>query len=99
MNRLRFPVRAFPLPILAVVAFAPLLGGYTGGGCAISSRTAAPDVAATWDVAYDDTLDVELDVGGSVYHASLPPGGGTATFHHGGYTLSFDLDCARPEIV
>jgi hypothetical protein len=56
-------------------------------------------VTGAWNITYDDTLDVEIDVGGSVYEQTLPSGGGVVTIDHQGKQLSFDLDCARPEIL
>ncbi len=81
-----------------VAALAPLSMGARGCG-AVSSTTPAPDVEGDWTVAYDDTLDVRIDIGGAVYDASLPAEGGTVEIEHGGFTIPFTLDCTRPEIV
>jgi hypothetical protein len=77
----------------------PLLTGAQGDGCAASSRSPAPDVTGWWDVTYDDVLDVEITVGGAVYTAQTGPQGGSITITHEGRPLTFDLDCARPEIL
>lgn len=83
------------LTLLAV----PLLAGAQGDGCAANSRTPAPDVAGWWDVTYDDRLDVEITVGGQVYTSEIGAQGGAITITHEGRPLTFDLDCARPEIL
>jgi hypothetical protein len=77
----------------------PLLTGAQGDGCAASSRSPAPDVTGWWDVAYDDRLDVEITIGGSVYTAETGAQGGSVTITHQGRPLTFDLDCARPEVL
>jgi hypothetical protein len=77
----------------------PLLTGAQGDGCATNSRSPAPDVTGWWDVSYDDVLDVEITVGGAVYTAQTGPQGGSITITHQGRPLTFDLDCARPEIL
>jgi len=82
-----------------LVATLPLLMGARGDGCAANSRSAAPDVTGTWDIAYDDLLDVQIRIGGAVYEKTLGPDGGVFAVVHDGQPLSFDLDCARPEIL
>ena len=77
----------------------PLLAGAKGDGCASNSRSPAPDVTGWWDVTYDDRLDVEITIGGSVYTSEIGAQGGVITITHEGRPLTFDLDCARPEIL
>ncbi|MCA9678812.1 MAG: hypothetical protein H6708_02475 [Kofleriaceae bacterium] len=77
----------------------PLLMGAQGDGCAANSRSPAPDVTGTWDVAYDDLIGVEITIGGSTYTSELGAQGGTVTIDHQGHPITFDLDCARPEIL
>jgi hypothetical protein len=84
---------------LALLLGLPLLGGAKGDGCASNSRSPAPDVAGTWDIAYDDVLGVEITIGGAVYQETLGATGGSFTIDHEGQPLSFDLDCARPEVL
>jgi hypothetical protein len=89
------------LPLLLIVAAVPFLGG-AEGGCGkgpVSSRTPAPDVSGAWDIAYDDTLGVEVTIGGAVYTTEIGPAGGTITIDHEGLPIEFDLDCSRPEVV
>lgn len=69
--------------------------GAAGDGCAAGSTAPAPDVAGTWAITYDDTIDVEAAIGGATYSAQLGANGGAFTI--GGYT--FDLDCSRPDVV
>ncbi len=77
----------------------PLLGGAEGDGCSASSRSPAPDVVGWWDITYDDSLTVEITIGGSVYTTELGAQGGAFTITHDGQPLSFDLDCERPEVL
>ncbi|MCG8425501.1 MAG: hypothetical protein MJE77_47085 [Proteobacteria bacterium] len=37
-----------------------------GDGCAVNSRSPAPDLSGEWTISYDDTLDVEVRIGGAV---------------------------------
>lgn len=81
-----------------VVAAAPLAMG--ARGCeSVSSRSAAPSVDGRWAVAYDDTLAVQIQIGGATYDATLPAEGGTVTVEHGGFTIPFTLDCSLPAVV
>lgn len=77
----------------------PLLAGAQGDGCAASSRSPAPDVTGWWDVTYDDRLDVEITIGGQVYTSEIGAQGGVITITHQGRPLSFDLDCARADVL
>jgi hypothetical protein len=91
--------------VILLAALTPLLLAAKGKGCgggdspAVFSHTPAPDMTGTWDVSYDDQLDVELTIGGAVYHETLGADGGTFTIDHDGMPITFDLDCARPEVV
>jgi len=88
-----------------LVAFAPAIlgagGDENGGsGCgALVSESEAPDFEGSWKVAYDDTLEVEIELGGAVYTAEVGLQGGTIEIEHEGQPLTFDLDCERPEVV
>jgi hypothetical protein len=84
---------------LAMLAMLPLLGGAKGDGCAANSKSPAPDVTGTWQIEYDDVLDVEITIGGAVYTRELGAQGGAFTITHNGQPLSFDLDCSRPEVL
>ena len=70
-----------------------------GDGCAVNSRSPAPDLTGAWNIEYDDRISVEVNIGGAVYEADLPANGGVFEIVHDGRPLSFDLDCGRPEIV
>jgi hypothetical protein len=85
---------------LALFASAlPFVMGAQGDGCAAGSTSPAPDVRGTWDITYDDTLGIEVKIGGSVYHSELGAGGGSFTINHMGKPYTFNLDCARPDVV
>lgn len=87
------------LHLALLVPALPLVMGAQGDGCAAGSTSPAPDVRGTWDITYDDTLGIEVKLGGAVYHAELGAGGGSFTINHEGKPYTFDLDCARPDIV
>lgn len=70
-----------------------------GDGCAAGSTSDAPDVSGVWNIAYDDRIGVEVKIGGAVYTEELGAAGGSITIDHDGTPYTFDLDCARPEIV
>jgi hypothetical protein len=94
--RLTF-ARSLRLAPLAVAL--PMLMGARGDGCAASSRSPAPDVTGVWDITYDDALRITVRIGGAVYTEELGAAGGSFTIDHEGQPLTFDLDCARPEIL
>ena len=73
--------------------------GAAGDGCAANSRSPAPDVTGEWRVEYDDRIDVEITIGGAVYTTELGAQGGAFTITHEGVPLTFDLDCARADIL
>jgi hypothetical protein len=73
--------------------------GAQGDGCAVSSKSPAPDVRGTWSIAYDNTIGIEVKIGGAVYSQQLGAGGGTFTINHEGKPYTFNLDCSRPDIV
>jgi hypothetical protein len=79
----------------------PFLMGAQGKGCggAVSSTDPAPKVAGTWAIEYSTTTEVDVRIGGAVYHKSLPNSGGAFSITHQGKPISFELDCTRPEVV
>src|SRR5690349_20995535 len=88
----------FSFALLALPAL-PLMMGAQGDGCAAGSTSAAPDVRGTWAIDYDDTIGVEVKIGGAVYTRELGPNGGGFTVTHQGRPFSFNLDCSRPDVV
>jgi hypothetical protein len=84
---------------LGPAAAIPLLLGARGGCGPVTSTEPAPDVNGSWAVTYDDTLGVEIRLGGAVYQAEMPAEGGSVTITHDGTTFELDLDCGRTEIV
>jgi len=95
---LRMKMKALQLA-LAVVPSLPFLMGAQGDGCAAGSQSPAPDVRGTWSIDYDDSIGVEVKIGGAVYTAELGATGGTVTINHAGKPYSFELDCARADVV
>lgn len=86
--------------LFVLLMTSPLLLGQRGGGCGGSGDPpAVPSMDGTWNVAFDDTFEVEIRVGGAVYNETLAAGGGMVRLTHDGQPLEFDLDCSRPAIV
>jgi len=81
------------------LALLPFAMGAKGDGCAAGSTSPAPDVRGTWALTYDDTIGVEVKIGGATYTSELGANGGTFTITHAGVPYTFDLDCSRPDIV
>jgi hypothetical protein len=100
-TQLRHRIRRFvPTTLTFGLALAlPFTMGASGDGCAASSRSPAPDVAGTWAITYDDTIDVRITIGGSTYDETLGANGGAFTITHDGQPLTFELDCARPDVL
>lgn len=73
--------------------------GAQGDGCAAGSQSPAPDASGTWAITYDDTIGVEVKVGAAVYNAELGAAGGSFTINHQDKPYTFNLDCARADIV
>lgn len=85
--------------LVFVTAALPFMTAAQGDGCAASSTSPAPDVAGVWNITYDDRIGVEVKLGGVVYTEELGAAGGAITIDHDGKPYTFDLDCARPDIV
>lgn len=86
-------------PALALLLATPFLGGAQGDGCAANSKSPAPDVTGWWDIEYDDTIGIEVTIGGAVYTDELGAQGGSFIIDHNGQPFTFDLDCARPDVL
>jgi hypothetical protein len=70
-----------------------------GRGCAsLFSESEAPDMAGTYEVDYDDSLVVEIAIGGAVYTAEVGIEGGVVEIEHDGQPFAFDLDCSKEEV-
>ena len=91
-------LRSLSLALLTLPTL-PLVMGAQGDGCAVNSKTPAPDVRGTWSIAYDNQIGVEIKIGGAVYNAELGAEGGSFTINDEGKPYTFDLDCSRPDIV
>jgi hypothetical protein len=61
----------------------------------------APDFSGTWDVTYDDSIQVEVQLGELELHEQLAESGGQLSFHDAGLadTLALEVDCTRNELV
>jgi hypothetical protein len=82
-----------------VSAAIPFAMGAKGGCGPIDSTEAAPDVTGNWAVQYDSTMTIDVTIEGAVYHQTLPAAGGMVAITHKGVPLTFNVDCARPEVV
>ena len=87
------------LRLALFTAALPFAMGAQGDGCAANSQSPAPDVRGTWGITYDDTIGVEVKIGGAVYNAELGAAGGSFTINHDGQPYTFNLDCARADVV
>jgi hypothetical protein len=92
-------MRFHKLPLALSLAALPLMMGAQGDGCAAGSTSAAPDVRGTWSIAYDNTIGVEVKLGGAVYTEELGAAGGSFTIMHLGRPYTFRLDCGRADVV
>jgi len=84
--------------LTALACTLPLTMG-AKGGCTFNSKDAAPQVAGTWAIAYDPQMEIDVTIGGAVYHQALPAQGGAFTVNHNGTPFSFNVDCARPDVI
>lgn len=91
-------IQRFGTALLAV-GLVPLLGGAEGGCGAAFSTSPAPDMSGEWDVAYDDTFEVQIELGGAVYTETLGAAGGVVNITHEDQPLTFMVDCAREDVV
>ena len=101
---MRHTLTQLPSRIVPLVAAGFLMGAGGdddgGRGCgAVFSESDAPDMAGEWRVDYDDTLDVEIAIGGAVYHETIGVQGGVIEIEHDGQPFTFDLDCNDPDVV
>lgn len=91
------------LIVVAAALSTPILMGAKAKGCGgdstVFSKSDAPSMAGVWDVTYDDRLDLEITIGGAVYTEQLGPQGGSVTIDHDGQPFTFELNCAREEVV
>jgi hypothetical protein len=85
------------LGLVILVASLPWTMG--ANGCSFSSTAPAPNVTGQWAVDYQSTMQVDVTIGGAVYHQTLGPTGGAFSVLHDGAQLDFNVDCSRPEVV
>lgn len=69
-------------------------------GCGRSAaRGSSPDFAGEWDVTFDDSMGLELRLGGQVQRTRLAETGGAFALRDAGAGLELEVDCTRPELV
>lgn len=85
-------------PASLALALCCMLG--LAAGCSTASGSASsPDIKGDWDVTYDDTMRLELRVGGLVQRDELGEQGGQLSLRDAGAGLDIDIDCTRPDVV
>lgn len=69
-------------------------------GCGRSmAQGLRPDLAGTWDLVYDDVIDVEVTLGSETYRSRVSREGGVLSWLDGGAQHALHIDCSRPELV
>ena len=78
-----------------------LVVGSLASGCdkARSSAPPQPDFSGTWDVAFEDAVQVELRVGDRTLHGRVDGERGTVEFASATGTLALDIDCSSADLV
>ena len=87
--------------VLGGCALAVLGLGARAGGCGYQDPSPASDVTGNYDVTYDDTLTIRLNIGGAVYEETTTGESGVVVFDTievGPITLDLGAFCARPEV-
>jgi len=86
--------------LLALVAFVFMAPGRCGvASRGFFSQDPAPDVRGTWQVTYDDQVQVEVKIGGASYVGTITGSHGTVSFTHDGSPIDLDLDCDDPLVT
>jgi hypothetical protein len=80
------------------LALCALLASLLGCGKGLAGGL-APDFAGTWDVTYDDSMQVEFKLDEQMMSARVDEQGGQVAVRDAGLTLDFEVDCTRPELV
>jgi len=91
--------RLIQLSKLALVLSLPLTMGAQGDCGNVNSKEPAPDVTGAWDINYDDSLGVQIKIGGAIYEDTIGAAGGVVSIDHDGQPFEFDLDCERPDVL
>lgn len=97
MKKVRLVTTLVVLALAAVFGMAPGRCGMAAEG--FFSDLPAPDVRGTWEVTYDDQVDVEIDLGGALYVGTITGASGSVGFTHDGTPLALDLDCDDPLVT
>lgn len=85
------------LSAIAVLCMAPGRCGQSAAG--FFSGDPAPDLRGDWDVTYDDSIEIEIDIGGEIVTGNVGGTGGTFEFGYDGETYTFELNCEEPAVV
>ena len=83
--------------LCGVMSMAPGRCGVAAQG--YFSGDPAPDVRGQWDVTYDDTIEVSIDIGGEVVTGSVFGTTNTIEFQYEGEDYVFELDCDEVAVV
>jgi hypothetical protein len=69
-------------------------------GCDLASASwSRPDVTGTWDLTYDDYLELEVHVGDDVHRQRVSSSGGTLRARLGGKEIYATVACALSEVL
>lgn len=85
------------IAICGVMSMAPGRCGQSAQG--YFSGNPAPDVRGEWDVTYEDSIEVTIDIGGEIRTGSIFGTTNTIEFEYDGEDYVFELDCDEPAVV
>jgi len=63
------------------------------------AQTPRPDLAGNWYLAYEDVIDVEVQLRGQSRRARVARSGGKVSLHDASGSIELNIDCGRPEVL
>jgi len=97
MTSVRFRLCTLTAAVVGLLSMGPGRCGIAAEG--YFSDLPAPDMRGTWDVTYDNNVDVEVHIGGAVYAETFTGNSGSFGFVHDGEPVTLDLDCEDPLVT
>jgi len=95
--RTYFRIAVLAVGVVGVLSMGPGRCGTSAQG--FFSDLPAPDMRGTWDVTYDNVIDIEVSIGGDVYVGNVTGGHGSMSFTHDGEPVILDLECSDPLVI
>lgn len=95
--RTYFRIAVLAVGVVGVLSMGPGRCGLSAEG--FFSDLPAPDMRGTWDVTYDNVVDIEVSIGGAVYVGNITGGSGSMSFTHDGEPVTLDLECSDPLVI